>query len=531
MSIAQQVPYTERSVNSVGSAGSRGSQGGKYRTLSRNSNVDESLFGTKPKSKSGRLRNLGGDAAIVSRDEINAMLSRRPANVETDSLVITASELERLKHKATVNPLEERMRQKQMAEEERGRQQAAARERKKKMIQMEEIRKKNQPKSDLEMEAAAAGQGLLATAQQARDERLDDVKHMNQMMLYSKCVTIRDAQLMEKHIIAKERAEEERRLDQQMEDERVRALRLYDEREREKEEERRQGAAIIRQQIQEREQQRIREQELLDQEREAMLRQIQLLKDEDHRKEEARREAGRRLLEEAAAANTEQIKRKELMKLQLAEEEERIHEYIKEKEKRDWERQMELERVAKQKADEVARLRALQEKAQDKQAEQDALRARRAQEDYEREWRAKERREIERKQRMLNDIMESRVQQKSEKERRVAEAAQLEQEEFYRILDVQRQAEHTERTKESHDRERRLKHKGQILQQITDIEEKRRKERQEFLEEGNKLRHDRDLERRRLEAIKARKLQELHKAGVPDKYTIELAGKKIDSKW
>jgi hypothetical protein len=33
-------------------------------------------------------------------------------------------------------------------------------------------------------------------------QELDDVKHMNQMLLYSKCVTIRDAQIEEKKHIA-----------------------------------------------------------------------------------------------------------------------------------------------------------------------------------------------------------------------------------------------------------------------------------------------------------------------------------------
>lgn len=32
------------------------------------------------------------------------------------------------------------------------------------------------------------------------DEDMDDVKHMNQMMLYSKIVTIRDAQIQEKRL-------------------------------------------------------------------------------------------------------------------------------------------------------------------------------------------------------------------------------------------------------------------------------------------------------------------------------------------
>lgn len=38
---------------------------------------------------------------------------------------------------------------------------------------------------------------LLSKAQKKLDEEMDDVKHMNQMVLYSKVVTIRDKQLEE----------------------------------------------------------------------------------------------------------------------------------------------------------------------------------------------------------------------------------------------------------------------------------------------------------------------------------------------
>lgn len=54
----------------------------------------------------------------------------------------------------------------------------------------------------------------------------------------------------------------------------------------------------------------------------------------------------------------------------------------------------EKERIAKEKELETARLRALQERAADKQSELDELRARRYQEAKEREWRAKERAQV-----------------------------------------------------------------------------------------------------------------------------------------
>ena len=57
------------------------------------------------------------------------------------------------------------------------------------------------------------------------DEAMDEVKNMNQMMLYSKCVTIRDAQLEEKKHIKAEAQEEERRMDLAMEIERIKRSR------------------------------------------------------------------------------------------------------------------------------------------------------------------------------------------------------------------------------------------------------------------------------------------------------------------
>lgn len=42
-------------------------------------------------------------------------------------------------------------------------------------------------------------------------EEKDSVKHMNQMMLYSKCVTIRDAQILEKKQMMLETEDENRR--------------------------------------------------------------------------------------------------------------------------------------------------------------------------------------------------------------------------------------------------------------------------------------------------------------------------------
>ena len=86
---------------------------------------------------------------------------------------------------------------------------------------------------------------LLSKAQKQLDEDLDDVKHMNQMVLYSKVVTIRDKQLEENKRLEQEYIEEQKKLDLMMEIERLKALKVEEEREAVKVEQRIKGKQVI----------------------------------------------------------------------------------------------------------------------------------------------------------------------------------------------------------------------------------------------------------------------------------------------
>ena len=66
------------------------------------------------------------------------------------------------------------------------------------------------------------------------DNDLDDVKQMNQMVLYSKVVTIRDKQLDENKRLESEWIEEQKKLDLMMEIERLKVLQEEEEREQRK---------------------------------------------------------------------------------------------------------------------------------------------------------------------------------------------------------------------------------------------------------------------------------------------------------
>merc|ERR1712139_711217 len=243
---------------------------------------------------------------------------------------------------------------------------------------------------DNEKEGRAQKNSVLERAKDMMDENMDDVKHMNQMMLYSKVVTIRDAQIQEKRMVQAEKEEEERCLDAMMEIERLKALKMYEEREKERMTDQRRGAKVIIEQIKDRQAQRMREEESRDQEWAFILKQIESLKAEEVEQQKQKKMAAARLMLEVNTANTAAMKIKEEKMLAEKLEEQKIIEYQENRELREREMEAEKERLAAEKELETAKLRARQEKAQDKASEMDALRAKRAMESAERMARDKE---------------------------------------------------------------------------------------------------------------------------------------------
>ena len=92
------------------------------------------------------------------------------------------------------------------------------------------------------------------------------------------------------------------------------------------------------------------------------------------------------------------------------------------------------EKIRIEKERETARLRGLQEKAQDDQAARDALRAKRAAEQAEREWRRKESDEMRKKVFVEEGLKQARTQQMVQKEHFMAVQAQRERNDFERVL-------------------------------------------------------------------------------------------------
>lgn len=369
-----------------------------------------------------------------------------------------------------------------------------------------------------------------ATLRQARsrlDAEKDDVKHMNSMMEYAKCVTIRDAQILEKQHIQQNRAIEERRLDLMMEVERIKNIKLVQEKERARAAERKHGARVIIQQIQEREAERIRQQELREQEAQNMIERIREAELREEAKAREKQDAGRRLLQEVLTANEAQARAKLRKKQEALEEDMQIAEYVRQKELREQAMEREQERLRAEKEQEISRLRALQERQQDRQAAVDELRAKRYQEQKDRQAREKQLDAAHWKARKTREMTEAREEQARFKQARMADQAMKEREEYYRVLDWQRAQMEADQRKEREKAQKRMEHREALLNQIDEHENAKVEARQKFLEEGQILSAQLQNEHRRLQSLKSEKLTHLRRAGVPEKYRAELSKKKL----
>ncbi|KAL3684131.1 hypothetical protein R1sor_002153 [Riccia sorocarpa] len=267
--------------------------------------------------------------------------------------------------------------------------------------------------------------------------------------------------------------------------------------------------------------------EVKEQEGRRIRRESERMLKEDADAADAKRKAGRKLLLEILKANDDaqesRIKAKEFEK----EEEARRQIYVHEKEKRDLAYAEAQEKIKQDREMETARLRAMQERAQDKQAVIDGVRALRVQEEHERQWREKERAEAERIRLMHEDLERAREEQKVYKLKLLADQAHEEQMAYYRIAQSQRAALVEARRQAQLAHEAAINNKEAVLTQIKKNEEKKAKELREKFEEGERMKQKLRVEKLRLEDIKQRKLKQLEKERVPPKYLVELAHHKI----
>ncbi|KAJ3092107.1 Cilia- and flagella-associated protein 45 [Quaeritorhiza haematococci] len=439
--------------------------------------------------------------------------------------VLNRGEFDRIMNMATVLSKEEIERRNQQHNAARLQAIQASKSRKAKMEEYDHKRTQNAKLSELEEEAKNKSNYLLAKAQMQLEEQEDDIKHLNELMLYAKCVAIRDSQVDEKKMIKREMQSEESRLDAMMEMERVSELKKIEERERKRIEELRRGAAKIRDQIEERREAAILDQEKKDHETKAILKAIADMNEQDRKEKLDKIKAQRAMMQEVAKANQESMELKRLQRLAEEQEDQKVLQYLLEKERREIENDKLQAAKKAEREKELARLRAAQEKRSDKQAQQDALRAQRAYEAYEREWRKKEKELAEKKAAQERELREDRHKQQQAREHAMAVEAYKLRQEFYDNLRRQKEMEEKIKMEEAKRAEKNKLYASEIKSQITEKFEDKRKDREEFFMEGIRLAKERKEKNQKIEQIKQRKVQELTNLGVPEKYCKEVARK------
>lgn len=241
------------------------------------------------------------------------------------------------------------------------------------------------------------------------DEEDDDVKKMNQHVLYSKVVTIRDKQLIESKMLEEEWVKEQRKLDIMMEIERLKDLQEQEQRQMRRKEQALRGAKVIKDQIMENQEIRLKEQEVREKEKLQLLANIARDKAEDDKKAEAKRSMISNMFSEMDVSNKQALVLKEKKKADERQLEQDILAYQKAKSDAEEAKLAEQKKLAEEKEREIQRLRDLQERAADRQAEIDGLRAKRAAEENERKAREKERQQQIHRQEVTKDLENARI--------------------------------------------------------------------------------------------------------------------------
>lgn len=167
----------------------------------------------------------------MSMEEIRRIRQQTETGKQVDGVVISQNELDRIRKSTRITTKAQEIETKKLYNEQKEQQMAAAKARKTRMQALDKERTAKMPKNEGDVHAEKVTKGILAQAENQMDEELDDVKNMNQMMVYSKCVTIRDKQLEEQKELEAEYRDEEKRLDIMMEIERLKQLKYQEERE------------------------------------------------------------------------------------------------------------------------------------------------------------------------------------------------------------------------------------------------------------------------------------------------------------
>ncbi|XP_043518237.1 cilia- and flagella-associated protein 45-like isoform X1 [Frieseomelitta varia] len=437
--------------------------------------------------------------------------------------ILTKEEYEEFRKYSSMTK-EEREAALKAEEEERQRLTKESTERKEEFrrLDQERPREKCPQLIEIEEEARKRAKHVLERAENMKLEREEEIQKCNRIILETKCRAIRDAQIAEKRLIELELEEEEKRLNDMMENERRWAIKEEIKKEQDEAVKRQKFANSLMDQIKENEENRTLEFERKQEES----RLINLSNINWQQEEIAKlrsKESENALVRQQIADGNEQLKHFKAM-----EEQEnkiidlRIQEYQRYKAEREAKlaeernlKKLEKEKLKATVATQTLQARGLQERIDD-------LSAARIQEEVERQWRQKEKEEALKRAEAQKLLMEERKKQINNK--RVMEAIELERErrEFEKIVRVQREAFCREQKELEKKQRQALIHRSEILKQVNEKERERIEARQKMFDEGLAIRTEAAIRKKKLCDAIERKCEEMKRNRVPQIYINEV---------
>jgi hypothetical protein len=352
------------------------------------------------------------------------------------------------------------------------------------------------------------------------DKNDDAIKDLNILCKYAKIATIRDRQLDERKRMENLYKQKEQRLDLMMELERLKEIRLIEEKEKETKKLNNESQQIIIDQILDNERVRIKKREMIEKEKLQMRLQLEKFEEEEKKRILREKQLKEQRVKQCLDVDRLAVLLKQKKKIEEKEDELRDAKYNIEKAKKEEEYLKEKKRIAIEKEKEIQLLREKQKKAQDKQAEMDAIRAKRDYEEAERKAILKEKEEEIIKQRKLMECIEDNENHKKVKEKQKADEIQREKDE-YEKMKLERQREIEEEKEKQREKIKVLMENGAFVQnQMKEREEKDRSGWKEKYEEGRKIRKMNDDYYNSVEMIKQQKIAELRALNIKDKYIL-----------
>ncbi|XP_012216040.1 cilia- and flagella-associated protein 45 [Linepithema humile] len=466
-----------------------------------------------------------GKEAGKMRDKNGARRRLIPAkDPAINSKIITRQEYEYMKERSRVCTTEERQAAAEAAEMEKERLMRESMERKEaiRRMDMKKSREKDPRTREIEEEARKRTMHILERAYNMRLDQEEEIQKCNRLILEAKCRAIRDAQIVEKKLIEREILEEEKRLNDVMENERRWAIKEELRKEQEEAAKRTQFAKTLKEQIVENEEQRILEFERK-QEESRLINLKNIAWQQDEIEKLRNKEAENAKVRQELAEGNEQLKHFKAM-----EQEEnriidlRIQDYHRLKEEREAKKTEEqtLEKLRKEREKSRVATRTMQ--AHELQAQIDEINAARVQEEVEREWRQKEKEEALKRLEAQKILQREREEQINNK--RIMQAIEIERNrrEFEKIVRVQQTAFCREKKELEQKQQQALIHRSEILKQVNEKERERITERQKMFQDGLAIRAETAMRKKKLQDAIERKCQEMRESKVPDIYINEV---------